>query len=169
MTLSVEGPLTQRGTDHAPGDRTDRRTPVDAQRTLGTDGGQSLRKHLWKRRANAERCPPRACRARRGYAAVPPAWTQGRRAPADGLGRAPRALLRQPRWLPPRRTQLRPWSPQLARSAGRARCGDRAGLRHRQCVASRVRRNGAVAGRPLRMGTSHLLAPAEAVLEPDRD
>ncbi len=47
--------------------------------------------------------------------------------------------------------------------------GDHGGLWQRQCVASRVRRNGAVAGGRLRMGAPHLLAPAEAVLEPDRD
>ena len=102
------------------------------------------------------------------YAAVPPGRAQARRALADGLGRAARALLRQPRRLPPRRTQLGPRSPRLARSAGRLRLGDRGGLRQRQCVASRVRRNGAVAGGRLRMGPPHLLAPAEAVLEPDR-
>src|SRR5213078_4638381 len=103
-------PLTQKGSGHAPGDRPDRRTPVDAQRNLGTHGGQSLRKQLRERRASAERRPPRACRARRGYAAVPPARAQARRALADGLGRAARALLRQPRRLPPRRTQLGPRS-----------------------------------------------------------
>src|SRR5205809_1058243 len=46
--------------------------------------------------------------------------------------------------------------------------GHHGGLWQRQCVASRVRRNGAVAGGRLRMGAPHLLAPAEAVLEPDR-
>src|SRR5437867_8291240 len=47
--------------------------------------------------------------------------------------------------------------------------GDHGGLWQRQCLASRGRRNGAVAGGRLRMGAPHLLAPAEAVLEPDRD
>jgi hypothetical protein len=155
--------------DDAPGDCPDRRTPVDAQRNLRTDGGQSLRKQLRERRAKAERCPPRASRARRGYGAAPAARAQARRALADGLGRAARALLRQPRRLPQGRTQLGPRPPRLARSAGRLRRGDRGGLRQRQCVASRVRRNGAVAGGRLRMGAPHLLATAGAVLEPDRD
>ena len=46
---------------------------------------------------------------------------------------------------------------------------DRGGLRQRQRVASRVRGHGAVAGGRLGVGAPHLLAPAEAVLEPDRD
>src|SRR5215471_20198237 len=106
----------EKGAGHAPGDRPDRRTPVDAQRNLGTDGSQPLRKQLRERRANAERSPPRAGRPRRGYAAAPSARAQARRALTDGLGGAARALLRQPRGLPPRRTQFGPRSPRLARS-----------------------------------------------------
>src|SRR5262249_23316359 len=106
---------TRRENDHAAGDHPDRRTPVIAQRNLGTDGGQSLRKHLRARCANADRRPPRACRARHGYAAVPPPRAQARRALADGLGRAARALLRKPRRRPPRRAQLAPRSPPLPR------------------------------------------------------